>query len=272
MNLTIRLETPTDYRAVEELTREAFWGCMDHPTCAGEHLLVHKLRSSPAFVPELDFVAETEGKLAGHIIYSKSKIVADNGQETETLTFGPLSVLPAYQKMGIGSALLRYSIAKAKELGYRAILICGHPDYYPRFGFRRAKRYHITNSRGDSFDSFMALELYDGALDGISGRFYEDKVFEVEPKEIEEFDKKFPPKVPAQILPLDALEGKLPASVYHALISHNIKYAASLLRYSGAELLSWNGIDREGLEKLNHCLKELGFAEKVFPSSYILGE
>ncbi len=268
MNITIRLETPTDYRTVEELTREAFWGCMDHPTCDGEHLIVHKLRSSSAFVPELDFVAETEGQLVGNIIYSKSKIIAGDGRETEVLTFGPLSVLPAYKKMGIGSALLRCSIARAKELGYRAIIIYGHPDYYPRFGFRRAGEYGITTPQGTSFDALMALELYDGALDGISGKFYEDKVFEIAPEEIEEFDKRFPPKDPVQLLPLDVLKNKLPESVFHALSSHKIKYIASLQKYSGAELLSWEGIDKTGFERLNHCLKELGFAEKL-SSCYI---
>lgn len=265
MNITIRLETPADYRAVEELTREAFWGCMDHPTCDGEHLLVHKLRSSPAFVPELDFVAETEGQLVGSVVYSRSKVVAGDGRETKVLTFGPLSVLPAYKRMGIGSALLHHSIDRAKELGYRAVIIYGHPDYYPRFGFRRAGEYGITNPQGASFDALMALELYDRALDGISGKFYEDKVFEVTPKEIEEFDKGFPPKAPVQLLPLEVLENKLPESVFHALASHKIKYIASLQRYSGAEMLSWEGIDKAGLENLNYCLKELGFVEKVFP-------
>ena len=78
-----------------------FLGCMDHPTCDGEHLLVHKLRSSPAFVPELDFVAETEGQLVGSVVYSRSKVVAGDGRETKVLTFGPLSVLPAYKRMWI---------------------------------------------------------------------------------------------------------------------------------------------------------------------------
>lgn len=267
MNISIRLETPEDYRAVEELTREAFWGCMDHPTCDGEHLLVHKLRNVPAYVPELDFVAETDGKIVGNVIYSRAKIVADNGQETEVLIFGPLSVLPDYQKKGVGSALMRHSIARARELGYRAIFLYGHPDYYPRFGFKRGKSYGITNPQGKSPDSLMAMELYDGALDGISGKFYEDEVFDMTPEEIEQFDRKFPPKAPVQLLPLDVLSGKLSAAVFQALAEHNIKYVASLQRYSGAELLSWEGVGEAGLAEINHCLEELGYPKKMFPSS-----
>ena len=97
MNIQIRLETPADYRAVEELTREAFWAFWEpNRTICDEHLLVHWLRFTPSFVPELDFVAETDGKIVGHIIYSKSKVIDETGKEYETLTFGPLSVLTEF--------------------------------------------------------------------------------------------------------------------------------------------------------------------------------
>jgi len=82
-NITLRLETPDDYYAVELLTHEAFWGTSmgddDKRQICDEHLLVHRLRECEAFVPELNYVAELEGKLAGHIIYSKSKIVDETG-------------------------------------------------------------------------------------------------------------------------------------------------------------------------------------------------
>ena len=128
MNINIRNEAPADYRIVEELTREAFWGSMDHPTCDGEHLLVHKLRKLPDFVQELDFVAEVDGKIVGHIIYSLAKIITPNNRKIEVLNFGPLSVHPNYKRMGVGSALMHYSIAEAARLGYRAIIFYGHPD------------------------------------------------------------------------------------------------------------------------------------------------
>ncbi len=134
MNLTIRLENPADYRTVEELTREAFWKNTDLGVTIVEHLLVHKLRKSTIFVPELDYVAETDGKTVGNIMYSISKIIAEDNREHEVLTFGPLSVLPEYQNQGVGKALVQFTIAEAKRLGYTAIVFCGEPDYYPRLG------------------------------------------------------------------------------------------------------------------------------------------
>ena len=143
MNITIRLEQPKDYRAVEALTREAFWGSMNHPTCDGEHLLVHKLRNRPSFVPELDFVAEVDGQLAGHIIFSTAKVITPDARQIEVLGFGPISVLPEYKRMGVGSALMRHSISEAKRLGYRAIIIepvRGFPVFLPA----------IKNQEGDN--------------------------------------------------------------------------------------------------------------------------
>ncbi len=107
MEINIRKETLADYRIVEELTREAFWGSMEHPTCDGEHLIVHKLRNLPSFVEDLDFVAEVEGRIAGHIIYSLAKVVMPDNREIEVLNFGPISVHPDYKRLGVGSALMR---------------------------------------------------------------------------------------------------------------------------------------------------------------------
>ncbi|MDD4494766.1 MAG: N-acetyltransferase [Eubacteriales bacterium] len=128
MNLTIRPESPADYRIVEELTREAFWKNTDRGVTIDEHLLVHKLRKSHIFVPDLDYVAETDGRIIGNVMYSKSKIVAEGKQDYEVLTFGPLSVLPEYQNQGVGKALMQFTITEAKKLGYTAIVFCGEPD------------------------------------------------------------------------------------------------------------------------------------------------
>lgn len=146
MKLTIRLERPEDYREVEALTREAFWGVF-HPTC-DEHYLVHKLRNSRDFVPALDMVAESDGRIVGHILYTKARVTDAAGRENEVLTFGPLSVLPAYWKRGIGTALMRATIDRARELGYRGIVIFGHPDYYCRVGFRPAGEFGIVTGQG----------------------------------------------------------------------------------------------------------------------------
>jgi len=199
MNLHIRLETPDDYYAVEALTREAFWEFWetDGRVICDEHLLVHRLRFALSFVPELSLIAALDGKTVGHIIYSKSKVVNDSGHEHEVLTFGPLSVLPEVQKQGVGQSLMRYSFDVAQRLGYRAVIIYGHPDYYPRVGFKRAAEFGITDSDGKTFDYIMALQLYDGALDGISGKHYIDPVyFALTQEDALEFDKRFPPKAP----------------------------------------------------------------------------
>ena len=270
LNISIRNETPADYRIVEELTREAFWGNMNHPTCDGEHLLVHKLRNLPSFVPELDFVAEVEGNVVGHIIYSLAKVMTPDGREIEVLNFGPLSVHPNYKRMGVGAALMRHSIAVAARLGYRAIIFYGHPDYYPRFGFRRASRYGIVSADGGSWDALMAMELYKGALDGITGRYIEDEVYEVDPEEMAEFEKGFPYKEPVSLPPAEILTDQLPERVKQTFAQHGIKFISQLQRFSGAELLNWDGMNEQLLAKINGILSQLGQPTKLPPSSYIL--
>ena len=175
---TLRKEKKTDWKAVEQVTYRAFRGAP--PTGADddgrEALLARKLRFCPAFVPELDYVAELNGSIIGSIMYTLSKVVGE-GKEWETLTFGPVSVLPKYQRQGVGSALIRKTLNAACELGYRAVLIYGHENYYPRFGFKPASEFGITTDDGKNFPAFMALPLYDSALDGVCGRLICDGVY-----------------------------------------------------------------------------------------------
>jgi predicted N-acetyltransferase YhbS len=192
VNLTIRLEEENDYRNVEYMTREAFWNVYK-PGC-DEHLIVHKIRKIPAFVKELCFIAYGDEKILGNIIYSKAKVINDKNNDFEVLCMGPIAVLPSYQGLGIGSLLLNCSIKKAKQLSYKAIIIFGNQNYYHRFGFINAKEYGIQTSAGDNFEEFMALQLYDGGLNGISGKFHEDEVFKIEKDELETFEKEFPYK------------------------------------------------------------------------------
>lgn len=192
MNISIRQEHKSDCREVENLIREAFWNIY-RPGC-DEHLIVHNMRKLPAFIPELSLVACDAEKVIGNIIYSKAKIVDDNGIEYEVLCMGPVAVLPCCQNLGIGSLLMNHSIQKARDLGYKAIIIYGNPAYYHRFGFVNAVNYGIKTSAGENFDAFMALELYGGSLRGISGRFFYDKVFNVNSRELEEYEKNFPHK------------------------------------------------------------------------------
>lgn len=265
MDIHLRLEQPEDYRVVEELTREAFWG-MDRPDCV-EHLIAHKLRSVPAFVPELDYVAVAEGKIVGSIMYWKGKVIDTQGKEHIVLSFGPLSVLPEYQGCGVGKGLVTHTISEARRLGYRAIIFYGHPDYYTRFGFRRAKEFNIATSKGDNFDAFMAMPLYDGALDGISGRFYEDPVFEVDENENAEFDKGFPYKEKRVLMTAETLFARLPSAARTALKEHKIFFLCDLRRYSQREVGSWNGIDKISLEiiKATMCENKCLWGESTNP-------
>ena len=192
MSVELRRETETDHEEVENLTREAFWDIFK-PGC-DEHLLVHKVRKVPAFVPELDFVAVEDGRIVGNIIYSQAKVVGGDGNAHEVVTFGPVSVLPSFQRRGIGSALIEQTMKLAREMGFRAIVIFGHPAYYSRFGFENAERFGITTADGTNFDAFMALELREGGLEGVTGRFYEDPVFRMDKDEVEAFDRRFPHK------------------------------------------------------------------------------
>ena len=176
--VVLRREKKSDWKIVEQITYRAFR--FAPPTGSGddgnEALLARKLRSCPSFVAELDYVAELNGSVIGNIMYTQSKIVSNAG-EWETLTFGPVSVLPKYQREGVGSALILKTLETARKLGYRAVLIFGYESYYPRFGFKPASEFGITTSDGKNFAAFMALPLYNGALSGVRGSLLCDEVY-----------------------------------------------------------------------------------------------
>lgn len=123
MNLSIRNETENDHREVEELTREAFWN-LYVPGC-DEHYLVHTMRDHPDFIPDLDFVALFDNTIVGNIMYTRSRLIDEKENEVEIITFGPFSVLPGFQRQGIGNALISHSRQVALEMGYKAIVIHG---------------------------------------------------------------------------------------------------------------------------------------------------
>jgi predicted N-acetyltransferase YhbS len=195
-NILVRLEEPKDYRTVEELTRAAF----NNPdridrskiNCPMEHHMVHRLREKDGIM-ELNFVAEMNDRIVGHIIYSNAYILQTDGSKVDVLSFGPISVWPELQRTGMGSILMRYSIERAKELGYGAILFFGHPSYYPRFGFVEAKDFGITDCNGDNYPGFMAMELKSGYLKNVAGKFIEADIYndDLNRERAKEFDKQF---------------------------------------------------------------------------------
>jgi predicted N-acetyltransferase YhbS len=188
----IQRTTEKDFLRTEHITRESFWN-LYKPGC-DEHLVLHNIRNSGCCIRELDLVAVFENEIVGHIISTKAKIVDPLNNEHEVICVGPLSVLPEFQKNGIGSKLMVDSIAAATELGYKAMILFGNPDYYHRFGFKNAKEYRITTKDGQNFEPFMALELYAGVLANVTGRFFYDNVYECQSADVIEFEKKFPYK------------------------------------------------------------------------------
>lgn len=169
MTLIIRQETPADYDRVFAITAAAFrdLDISDHT----EQHLVNRLRTSPAFIPNLSLVAELDGEVVGHILFTRATI-SDGNQTHDSLTLAPVSVAPDYQRRGIGGQLIRAGIQLARELGFDNINLVGHPDYYPRFGFVRASRYHIRVPFDVPDEAFMVLELTPGALDQVSGELH----------------------------------------------------------------------------------------------------
>ncbi len=194
-SIIIRNETEKDHRAIENLVREAFWNVY-RPGCL-EHYVIHVLRDDPAFVKELDFVMELDGEPIGQNIFVKTHIDADDGRRVEVLTMGPIGIAPAYKRKGYGKKLLDYSLEKAKEMGFCAVLFEGNIGFYGHSGFDYARsfgiRYHdLPEGADDSF--FLCKELIPGALSDVTGVYQTPAGYYVDEAEAEAFDKAFPPK------------------------------------------------------------------------------
>ena len=166
MEITIRQEKPNDFKSVFDLIKEAFKSMemSDHK----EQFLVDRLRKSSAFIPELSLVAEVENKIVGHILLTKLKI-KNNQNEFESLALAPVSVLPDYQGKGIGGLLIKKSHRKAKELGYKSIVLLGHETYYPKFGYQQAYKFGIELPFDVPNENCMVIELIENGLNGVNG-------------------------------------------------------------------------------------------------------
>ena len=193
---TIRLEEKSDYSEVENLVRESFWNVY-RPGCS-EHYVIHLLRDDPAFVRELDFVMEQDGRLIGQNMFMNTVIHADDGRVIPVLTMGPICITPERKRQGYGKKLLDYSLEKAAELGFGAVLFEGNIGFYGKSGFDYARRfgirYHdLPEGADDSF--FLCKELICGYLDGITGVYQTPQGYYVDDDAVDAFDKTFPPKV-----------------------------------------------------------------------------
>ena len=191
----IRFEKKEDHRAVEELVRESFWNVY-RPGCS-EHYVIHVLRDDPAFVKELDFVMEQNGKLIGQNMFMKTVIEADDGRTVDVLTMGPICITPELKRKGYGKALLDFSLEQAAAMGFGAVLFEGNIAFYGKSGFDYASkfgiRYHDLPEDADA-TFFLCKELQPGYLDGVTGVYQTPKGYYVDDADVEAFDQSFPPK------------------------------------------------------------------------------
>ena len=191
----IRLERKEEYREVENLVRESFWNVY-RPGCM-EHYVLKMLRDDEAFVPELDFVMEQNGKLIGQNMFMRASIKADDGRDIPIMTMGPICIANDLKRKGYGKKLLDYSLEKATELGCGAVCFEGNIDFYGKSGFTYASdfgiRYHGL-PEGEDASFFLCKELIPGYLDGIIGEYATPQGYFVDEAEVEKFDEEFPYK------------------------------------------------------------------------------
>ena len=199
--MTIRLEKPEDYCAVEQLTRDAFWNVY-RPGCT-EHYVLHCYRDNPDFIPELDFVMEEDGRLIGHIMFSKAELVLNDDSRKPSWTFGPISIHPDYKRKGYGLKLLRHALGKARENGVGFLCMEGNIGFYEHAGFDLASKFGIhyhDMPQDEEVPFFLAQELIPGWLksNGIDEAYYCPPkgyfVADENPEAFNIYEASFPPK------------------------------------------------------------------------------
>lgn len=174
MQILIRKESKTDYNEVFNLIEKAFENepQSDHR----EQFLVARLRGSKAFIPELSLVAVYNQKIVGHILLTKIKI-ENNVAIFDSLALAPVSIIPVYQNKGIGSDLIIKAHSIAKELGFTSIVLIGHENYYPKFGYELCSKYNITLPFQAPDNNCMVISLSKNALKNLSGKVKYAKEF-----------------------------------------------------------------------------------------------
>lgn len=192
---SIRLEKIDERREVENLVREAFWNVY-RPGCL-EHYVLHVLRNSPDFIPQLNFVMKKDGKIIGQNVFVKAIVKSDSGKRVSVSTMGPICIAPDYKRRGYGKILLDYSLSEAKKYGIEAVLLEGDICFYGKSGFDYASkfgiRYHGLPEGADS-SFFLCKELQNGYFDAITGEYSTPECYLVDEHEAEKFDKTFPKK------------------------------------------------------------------------------
>lgn len=188
-NITVRTETPADYKIVEEMIREAFWN-LYVPGCA-EHYLAHMIRNHADFIPELDLVLEKNGQIIGNVMYTKAKLTDEQGVEKTILTFGPVCIRSEFQRQGYSRILLEKSFEIAKELNYESIVIFGMPSNYVSRGFEGCYKYRVSMN-GSYPTAMLVKELVPNVLKGHTWTYQESPALEIDLEPVSEFDRQFP--------------------------------------------------------------------------------
>lgn len=184
--ITIRNEQATDYKIVEEITRRAFYN-QYIPGCV-EHYLVHLMREHADFIPELDFVIESDQKVFGNIMYTKAKLIDETRNQKDILTFGPVCIAPEYQRQGYGKMLIEHSFKKAVSLGYDTVVIFGSPRNYVSLGFKSCKKYNICVENGKYPAAMLVKELIPSVLDGRKWIYHESPVMNIKEQKARIYD------------------------------------------------------------------------------------
>ena len=194
-DLIIRNERKDEQREVENLVRESFWNVY-RPGCL-EHYVLNQLRNDEAFIHELNFVMEKDGKIIGQNMFMKAVIKADDGRDIPILTMGPICIANELKRQGYGKILLDYSLEKATEMGFGAICFEGNIGFYGKSRFTYASefgiRYHDLPADADA-SFFLCKELKNGYLKGVTGEYTPPQGYFVNEDDADEFDKQFPPK------------------------------------------------------------------------------
>jgi putative acetyltransferase len=159
MNAEIRVEQTVDRESIRHVNQQAFGG-------DDEANLVDALRDG-GFV-EVSLVAETDGQVIAHILFSRVKVITKIGT-VDALSLAPMAVLPEHQRKGIGTRLLWDGFDACKKLGHRIVLVLGHPKFYSEFGFSSELARRIESPFGGG-EAWMALELWPDSLKGVEGR------------------------------------------------------------------------------------------------------
>lgn len=175
IKIDIEQEHSKDHSLVEDLVARAFKTATH--TNGKEWLLVQKLRHSPHFLPELSLIAKLEDKIIGHILFTKIAIQSSQGDQFESLALAPVSVDPEFQNQGVGAKLILRGHEIAKNLGFKSVIVLGHPHYYPKFGYQKASTWNIQAPFKVPDEVFMAIELASGSLTDTSGTVIYPKEF-----------------------------------------------------------------------------------------------